>query len=87
MLAALVVSLAADPRVDGSLTGGPAEETTLGGLPEPAGLRVGVATVSLLPPLELRPGAGPEFPRLDHDHFSPDRPRTSQHQMTLSLSK
>lgn len=60
------VSASLGPTCDRKLTGGSAEEAAFSSLSKATCLRVRVAAVSFLPPFELRPGAGPKFPRFDH---------------------
>lgn len=58
------LTLAGDPRVEGTLTGGSAEEAAFSSLTEATRLRVRVAAVSFFPPLRRRPRA--KFPRFHH---------------------
>lgn len=60
------LTLAGDPRVEGTLTGGSAEEAAFSSLTEATRLRVRVAAVSLFPPFELRRRPRAKFPRFHH---------------------
>lgn len=60
------LTLAGDPRVEGTLTGGSAEEAAFSSLTKATRLRVGVAAVSFFPPFKLRRRPRAKFPRFHH---------------------